>query len=233
MLNTIGKGGQSKIVAYQNKYACKIMRRSHEAYKELAITERLQHIPGVVKILDVREDEQNVYMIMDKYKVVTHIPDLVSYTKSVLLTLNAIHEMNIIHNDIKQQNIMIDEYKQYKIIDFGCSIYSDQPVPPMTVTTPSFCSAEGLLSKNCKKSDMWAIGVLVYKELTKKYPFNGSDYHEIFREILNKPLDFDKISMPEARDFVQKLLERDVEKRMNAYEALSHPWLTLGSFQDD
>lgn len=229
----LGTGGQGKVVSYGHKLACKILRKSPEAYKEVMITSRLQGIPGVVRLYDVDEDDANLYMIMDKYNQVVYIEDIKDYAKSVLSTLSNIHDRNIIHNDLKHQNVMRDRYGQYIIIDFGCSIYADMPVPPMTLTTPSYCSVESLSSRNCKKSDMWSMGVMIYKELTNKYPFNGPDYMTIFKQIIDKELDFYLIKNRDARDFIQRLLERDVEKRMSAREALNHDWLlTVGNEED-
>lgn len=230
----LGTGGQGKVVSYGHKLACKILRKSPEAYKEVMITSRLQGIPGVVRLYDVDEDDANLYMIMDKYNQVLYIEDIKDYAKSILSTLSNIHDRNIIHNDLKHQNVMRDKYGQYILIDFGCSIYSDLPVPPMTLTTPSYCSVESLSSRNCKKSDMWSMGVMIYKELTNKYPFNGPDYMTIFKQIIDKELDFNLIKNRDARDFVQRLLERDVEKRMSSREALNHDWLlTAGGQEDD
>lgn len=230
----LGTGGQGKVVSYGHKLACKILRKSPEAYKEVMITSRLQGIPGVVRLYDVDEDDANLYMIMDKYNQVVYIEDIKDYAKSILSTLSNIHDRNIIHNDLKHQNVMRDKYDHYILIDFGCSIYADLPVPPMTLTTPSYCSVESLSSRNCKKSDMWSMGVMIYKELTNKYPFNGPDYMTIFKQIIDKELDFNLIKNRDARDFVQRLLERDVEKRMSSREALNHDWLlTAGGQEDD
>lgn len=230
----LGAGGQGKVVSYGNKLACKILRKNPEAYKEIMITQRIQGIRGVVKLHDIQEDDTHLYMIMDKYNEVSHIHDAKQYAKTLLDTLSEVHERNIIHNDLKHQNVMVDDQNNYILIDFGCSIYSDLPVPPMTLTTPSYCSVESLSSRNCKKSDMWSMGVMMYKELTNHYPFNGPDYMTIFRQIINKQLDFNLIKNTDARDFVQRLLERDVEKRMSAHEALNHDWLlTAGGQEDD
>lgn len=229
----LGSGGQGRVVSYGHKFACKILRKNPEAYKEIMITQRLQGIKGVVKLYDVDEDETNLYMIMDKYYPIDYVDDVKEYAKSVLVTLSEVHDRNIIHNDLKHQNVMQDVKGSYVLIDFGCSIYADLPIPAMTLTTPSYCSVESLSSRNCKKSDMWSMGVMMYKELTHTYPFNGPDYMTIFRQIINKELDFNLIKNTDARDFVQRLLERDVEKRMSTYEALNHDWLLTAGGQDD
>lgn len=229
----LGAGGQGRIVAYGNKLACKILRKTPEAYKEVMITQRVQGIKGVVHIHAIEQDDEHLYMIMDKYNQVTHVQDAKLYAKSILTTLADVHDRNIIHNDLKHHNLMQDSDNQYILIDFGCSIYSDLPTPPMTLTTPTYCSVESLSSKNCKKSDMWSLGVMMYKELTHTYPFNGPDYMTIFRQIINKQLDFSLIKNTDARDFVERLLERDVEKRMSAHEALNHDWFLTADGQED
>lgn len=230
----LGSGGQGRVVTYGHKLACKILKKSPEAYKEIMITQRVQGIPGVAKLYDIDEDDAHLYMIMDKYYQVQSIDDVKDYTKSILLSISQVHDRNIIHNDLKQQNVMQDDHGNYILIDFGCSIYSDLPTPPLTLTTPSYCSVESLSSRNCKKSDMWSLGVMIYKEILNTYPFDGPDYMTIFRQIINKNLDFELIKNRDARDFIQRLLERDVEKRMSAREAMNHDWLiTIGQDEDE
>lgn len=106
-----------------------------------------------------------------------------------------------------------------------------------TVRAPRcrFLAPETLSSKWSPKADTWAAGVMCYQLLTGRLPFNDKrnphnpQLTAVLRSILTDKLNFDKsywqdIS-PEAKDFVQRLLDRDEAARPTAAEALAHPWL--------
>jgi myosin-light-chain kinase len=225
---TLGHGGNSKVVEvlYQHqKCACKILPKKL-ALKEILITKKLQNIDGIVKLIDVTYDDQYKYMILEKllpYDKNTIEPK--KYIKSIFTILKDVHSRNIIHNDVKFSNIMHSENGKQYLIDFGNSLYAHRTNSITIRGSLMYISPESLYSNNQKKSDTWAVGVIAYYLLTKKYPFNGKNMNEIFKEILYKKVDLSIIDNPVAVDFVVKLLNRNVEDRMSCNEALQHDWL--------
>lgn len=250
----IGKGGQAQVFEYGEwgKRACKVMPKSINAYREIAISLRLQDRPGVCKVHEVFEDsdKDKVCMVMDRYEKsewpVRYMEPITDYIRQVVQILEGVHDAGVIHNDIKPQNIMraSGTGKDLVLIDFGCSILSKGEVPPIKLATPVFCSIDALSGKTCTKSDMWSVGVMAYYLLVGEYPFQGRTAPEVFREIFTKDLrlrssivwDMDDtgkegngngvgwLEEVEA-DFLHRLLERDPDARMSATEALAHPFL--------
>ena len=96
------------------------------------------------------------------------------------------HEKNVIHRDIKLENIMIDENGTIKIIDFGFSIVIPKEKKlSIFCGTPSYMAPEIVKKRNYygQMADTWALGVLLYAMLCGKFPFKGHSDKELFRKI--------------------------------------------------
>jgi serine/threonine protein kinase len=154
------------------------------------------------------------------------------------------HNKDIIHNDIKPENFIFKEennLNSIKLIDFGISIDTTKPHDNLMLEmTPQFCAPETLSSMTCKKSDIWAIGVMTHLLLTGKVPFNDKQnpykpsIYKIWNSILNDSVDYKRsywINISdEAKDFVSCLLQKNISKRPTIYEALEHQWITQKEF---
>jgi serine/threonine protein kinase len=82
----------------------------------------------------------------------------------------------------------------------------------------------------CKKTDVWAIGVMAFHAFTDDYPFYNPNMNTTFKEILEKNVDLASIEHVAgecAADFVGRLLDKDPGTRMCVDEALEHPWLRI------
>eukprot|EP01097_Dermamoeba_algensis_P005047 TRINITY_DN321_c0_g1_i4.p1 TRINITY_DN321_c0_g1~~TRINITY_DN321_c0_g1_i4.p1 ORF type:complete len:156 (+),score=44.94 TRINITY_DN321_c0_g1_i4:611-1078(+) len=96
--------------------------------------------------------------------------------------------------------------------------------------TPGYVAPEVLTATGYDKEvDLWSIGVITYILLCGFPPFYNEDVPALFEQILNADFDYpeeywDSIS-DEAKDFINRLLVVDAEKRMTTQQALEHPWL--------
>ena len=119
---------------------------------------------------------------------------------------------------------------EIKLIDFGLSTYARKGrIMRTRVGTPFYVAPEVIKGEYQKSCDMWSIGVIAYVLLCGYPPFYGDDNEEIFQKIesvdFNYPIeDWASIS-PNAKDFINKLLEANPKKRMTPYEAMNHTWL--------
>ena len=121
-----------------------------------------------------------------------------------------------------------------KVIDFGEALFMPQKkryIDDISGTI-NYLSPELIRGQMIKELDEWACGVLMYYLLVGHPPFDGKTEDEIFDAIQNQPLDLNieelKNVSNECKDLISKLLERDVNKRIKAKDALEHSFFKSG-----
>ena len=163
-------------------------------------------------------------------------------TKQILDGLLYIHQSKIIHMDIKQQNILIDEKLNVKITDFSVSFSyekykeNDKINLPLSGTS-LYMSPEVLLKsqidyEDCCKIDIFSLGVVLFNLAFEKFPYElDYSYKRNFALILDK-IKKQKLIIPEKKKFsvlfkkfLKNLLEKNIKNRISIYEALEDPWI--------
>ena len=217
---------------------------------EINILKKLSH-PNIVRIFEFYETDNYFYIITEFCKC----GELSKYIKNNELTetqlcvifyqvfsgLIYLHENHIIHGDLKPQNILIssiennsisnEDYSWIKIIDFGTAkifkktiIKGDDIVGTLYYIAPEVFSSN--YDKYDEKSDIWSVGIILYKALTKKYPFIGLSDEETVQSILENDYNHTLLEdySDELKDLIKNLLMKDPNKRPSATEALNHIW---------
>ena len=166
--------------------------------------------------------------------------------KIILLQLNSIlylmHKENIIHRDLKLENILI-KYKnihlndfEVKLSDFGLSKHLENKN-----VTSTFCGTiinmapEILENKQYNnKIDLWSLGIIIYQMCFNEYPFNGKNPIEIKNSIdsykINKKLKYEH-SNSLLQKLIYDLLETNVEKRLCWEGYFNHPFFNENLFK--
>ena len=163
-------------------------------------------------------------------------------TKQILDGLLYIHQSKIIHMDIKQQNILIDENFNVKIADFSVSFSyekfkeNDKINLPLSGTS-LYMSPEVLLKsqidyEDCSKIDMFSLGVVLFNLAFEKFPYElDYSYKRNFSLIVEK-IKKQELIIPEKKyfsalfkKFLGNLLEKNIKNRLSVYEALEDPWI--------
>ena len=216
-----------------------------EVINEVNILKTMDH-PNIVKLFEFYSNEKQYSIIMEYCKggklnteIRNYAPFDEKYSAYIMYqifsAINYCHNMNIIHRDLKPENILIvnrnkkNNYPNIKIGDFGMSkMVEKDSLQNKIVGTIYYVAPEVILKKYNEKCDIWSCGVIMYVLLSKKPPFGGYTEEEIISNILKGVYDiekppFDKISK-NALDLIQKLLNKDINKRISAQEALNHPW---------
>ncbi|KRX04384.1 Protein kinase-like domain [Pseudocohnilembus persalinus] len=162
--------------------------------------------------------------------------------KQLLSALAHTYNKQIMHRDIKPDNIMISAKNQLEVViaDFGLGTYTNQTsyIYPKC-GTPGYVAPEIINLKGSKEElkninysaicDMFSMGATFYFLVTLKQLFMGANTKETI--LLNKKCEIDYNSpefkeMPsEVLDLIKKMLEIDPEKRITPQEAMEHPWL--------
>ena len=124
--------------------------------------------------------------------------------------------------------------RSIKVIDFGEAIFMPQKKKYIDdiAGTLNYLSPELIKGQMIKELDEWACGVLMYYLLSGKFPFDGKTQDEIFDNIEKQELNLNipelKNISDECKDLISLLLERDVNKRIKAKEALGHNFFKIG-----
>jgi serine/threonine-protein kinase len=141
----------------------------------------------------------------------------------VLDALEYIHSNGVVHRDLKPENIMVDVDDNIKLIDFG--IASDTAARRLTYAnftatlgTPDYISPEQVKGKRGDgRSDIFAMGVILYEMLSGKVPFSGpSPLAAMNDRLLNHPLPpsvADPSITPQLQEVLYRALERDPKNR--------------------
>jgi len=188
--------------------------------EEATILEKLKNIKGVPKILWAHFSDKLGYVIISKAKGMDlfeymkkngtlNEDDVKIISKKFLNVLRAIHSKNIIHKDIKPENIIYDsESKDITLIDFEGK------------ESELFKSPEQNDGKKLtKKTDIWSAGITIYSLLRGKTPFkNLKDYSD-------KEIPMKKGWSESLKNFLRCMLEKDIDLRYTAEELLRHEWL--------
>ena len=218
-----------------------------EIKNEVNILKALSH-PNIVKIYEFFDTAIYYYIVTEYCKngeLFSYITNIYNEKQlsvlfyQVFSGLCYLHEKKILHRDLKLENIMVsekekdiatgDEYFWIKIIDFGTAkIFQKNKTEKTVIGSSYYIAPEVLRQKYNEKCDTWSVGVILFMTLAGFAPFDGDNDEEIIRRIkLGKYNKNDQRYVKhsqEVRDLVSKLLEKNIDKRLSAKEALNHPW---------
>jgi eukaryotic-like serine/threonine-protein kinase len=200
--------------------------------REEDIGKAMDH-PGVMKVLNDEERSQ-VYMVMEWVdgRLLRKILDeqhkldpqrAVSITRRILDALQYIHTHGVVHRDLKPENIMVDEHDNIKLIDFGIAGNANArrltfAKFSQTMGTPDYISPEQVKGKRGDaRSDLFALGVMLYEMLTGKVPYSGANPFLIMNDrLLNNPVpprEVDPTVTPQLQEIIYRALEREPKNR--------------------
>jgi len=156
--------------------------------------------------------------------------------KQIILAIEHMHSQHVAHRDVKPDNFLLSVKASLaesclKAIDFGLSS-KFQPGAEMTTyaCTPLYVAPEVLSGHYTEACDVWSAGVVFFMLLCGSPPFKGRTEAEIMRSVTKGDVRFDEPAWRKVnssiKQFVQELLEVDVDKRLSAKETLVHPCMT-------
>ena len=149
------------------------------------------------------------------------------YIAFLLIILEYINSKQVIHRDLKPDNIMIDSNGYIKLIDFGTAIKIKNFTSTIT-GTPHYIGPEVLMGKGYSYScDYWSVGVITHEIFYNYFPFgnNAGDPMEVYRDVLKRELTLPSKGDPVVNSFIKCLLRKKVNERLcNCDKAKKHPF---------
>ena len=208
--------------------------------REQEIGQKLDH-PGVMKVFTNDHSSQH-YMVMEwvEGRLLRQLMNeqkripaerAVKIALQVASAIEYIHGHGVIHRDLKPENIMVDTNDHIKLIDFGIAAnLGSRRITfakfSQTVGTPDYISPEQVKGKRGDaRSDIYALGVMLYEMVTGKVPFTGPNAFVIMNDrLLNNPIpprEVDPAISPHLQEIIYRAMERDPNKRYaNAHELI-------------
>ena len=138
-----------------------------------------------------------------------------------------LHENNIIHRDIKPQNILLSANGVIKICDFGFARFFDNKTMITSIKGTPLYMAPELLSEYPynKKADLWSLGVILYELFVGQPPFYTNSFQTLMKKIHKEDIRYPDSMTPQFKDFLKGLLHKNPKDRWDWPKILSHPFL--------
>lgn len=247
IIEELGRGGMGIVYKAEDlklkrtvalKFLPEEMIRYPEANKrfirEAQAAASLDHI-HICTVYEVEEAEDKTYIAMayiegenlrEKSRKPLSVEETLKIGMQVASGLEEAHKKGIVHRDIKSANIMIDTRDQAKIMDFGLAKVSGDTLMTREGTmmgTIAFMSPEQTRGESVDhRSDIWSLGVVLYKALSGQLPFTGELETSVMYSIVHeepKPLrDFN----PDIPDEMIKIINRSLQKKPESrYQSVS------------
>ena len=205
--------------------------------KEVKILKKMRH-KNIIQLLDNFETNKHIIFVME----LCSGGDLLNYVrkrrkltedygkvlfKQILEALQYWHKLNILHRDIKLDNIILDSEGVIKVGDFGVSkIINPKATMYDQWGTPAYIAPEILKDKGYKGFgiDVWSAGVVLYAMLYGTVPFRAQNMTDLHDMIVKAKYSLKNEISEQARDLLKKILEPDPRKRLTIAQILKHPW---------
>ncbi|KAA8585342.1 serine/threonine kinase 17a like [Etheostoma spectabile] len=236
------------------QWAAKFLRKRRkgedcrmDVLNEIAVLESAKANPYVVALHEVYETNNEIILVLEcaaggeifnqcvaDSDEAFNEKDVIRLAKQILNGVAFLHRNNVVHLDLKPQNILLTSARplgDIRIVDFGLSRRMDKITELREILgTPEYVAPEILNYEPISTAtDMWSIGVLTYVMLTGESPFLGDEKQQTFLNISQVNVDYSQDTFEGisslAVDFIKSLLVKNPRKRATAEECLNHPWL--------
>ena len=222
-----------KVLSLNNNDDSSLLRRFMREYKLIA---QVEH-PNIVQIYERAFASSFAYIAMEYFshgdlaerlKKGLDSRSAIKFLHQITEGLGAAHAKDIVHRDMKPANILFRSEDSLAITDFGIAktVESNQLQKQLTVDgalmgTLYYISPEQILGKEAsQRSDLYSLGVIMYKMLTGNHPYVGSTPTEVFEGHLNAPIPLLPEKFSSLQPLLDGLLAKDEDERFQSTEDL-------------
>ena len=213
------KIGEGQIFRGEYNGVLCVIKIDDKIYDEINALKFLKH-ENIIKLLHYQEDDQKLYTLLEyfpsknlySWKRSHMAEDVATLIFQICQTVKYIHSNDYIHGNLSAINILIDNNKHVKIIDFKSSKKTGDE---NNVHTTTYLSPELLQGgPTTIQSDLWALGVTLYLLITGNFPFHGNTDKTVNERIINRKPKYKKYNIDKTyKKQIKRLLKRNPKNR--------------------
>ncbi|XP_074833253.1 serine/threonine-protein kinase SIK3 isoform X2 [Carettochelys insculpta] len=250
---TIGKGNFAVVklathLVTRAKVAIKIIDKTQldeenlkKIFREVQIMKMLCH-PHIIRLYQVMETERMIYLVTEYASGGEIFDHLVAHGrmaekearrkfKQIVAAVHFCHCCNIVHRDLKAENLLLDANLNIKIADFGFSnIFTPGQLLKTWCGSPPYAAPELFEGKEYDgpKVDIWSLGVVLYVLVCGALPFDGSTLQNLRARVLSGKFRIPFFMSTECEHLIRHMLVLDPSKRLSMEQICKHKWMKLG-----
>ncbi|XP_069081067.1 serine/threonine-protein kinase SIK3 isoform X3 [Pleurodeles waltl] len=250
---TIGKGNFAVVklathIVTRAKVAIKIIDKTQldeenlkKIFREVQIMKTLCH-PHIIRLHQVMETERVIYLVTEYASGGEIFDHLVAHGrmaekearrkfKQIVAAVHFCHCRNIVHRDLKAENLLLDANLNIKIADFGFSnLFSPGQLLKTWCGSPPYAAPELFEGKEYDgpKVDIWSLGVVLYVLVCGALPFDGSTLQNLRARVLSGKFRIPFFMSTECEHLIRHMLVLDPTKRLSMEQICKHKWMKLG-----
>uniref|UniRef100_A0A8C4GVS6 MAP/microtubule affinity-regulating kinase 3 n=1 Tax=Dicentrarchus labrax TaxID=13489 RepID=A0A8C4GVS6_DICLA len=253
LLKTIGKGNFAKVklarhILTGREVAIKIIDKTQlnptslqKLFREVRIMKTLNH-PNIVKLFEVIETEKTLYLIMEYASGGEVFDYLVAHGRmkekearakfrQIVSAVHYCHQKNIVHRDLKAENLLLDADSNIKIADFGFSNeFSAGNKLDTFCGSPPYAAPELFQGKKYDgpEVDIWSLGVILYTLVSGSLPFDGQNLKELRERVLRGKYRVPFYMSTDCEGILRRFLVLNPAKRCSLEQIMKDKWINVG-----
>ncbi|XP_008307092.1 MAP/microtubule affinity-regulating kinase 4 isoform X1 [Cynoglossus semilaevis] len=258
LLRTIGKGNFAKVKLARHiltgiEVAIKIIDKTQlnptslqKLFREVRIMKTLKH-PNIVRLFEVIETEKTLYLIMEYASGGEVFDYLVAHGRmkekearakfrQIVSAVYYCHQRNIVHRDLKAENLLLDANSNIKIADFG---FSNEFTAGSKLDTfcgsPPYAAPELFQGKKYDgpEVDIWSLGVILYTLVSGSLPFDGQNLKELRERVLRGKYRVPFYMSTDCEGILRRFLVLNPSKRCSLEQIMKDKWINVGYDSDE
>ncbi|CAM9499149.1 MAP/microtubule affinity-regulating kinase 3-like isoform X3 [Lampetra fluviatilis] len=258
LLKTIGKGNFAKVklarhILTGREVAIKIIDKTQlnptslqKLFREVRIMKCLNH-PNIVKLYEVIETEKTLYLVMEYASGGEVFDYLVAHGRmkekearakfrQIVSAVQYCHQKNIVHRDLKAENLLLDADMHIKIADFG---FSNEFTLVNKLDTfcgsPPYAAPELFQGKKYDgpEVDVWSLGVILYTLVSGSLPFDGQNLKELREKVLRGKYRIPFYMSTDCENLLKRFLVLNPIKRGSLEQIMRDRWMNVGHEEDE
>ena len=207
--------------------------------REIVIMKLIAH-PNVMRLYDVWETSSELYLILEYVEggeLFDYLctrgrlapPEALACFQQIIAAVDYCHRFGVAHRDLKPENLLMDRQGNIKVADFGMAAWQTGAREGLLQTacgSPHYAAPEVVMGRayDGRASDIWSCGVILFALLAGRLPFDDEDLGTLLDKVKRGEYEMPKGIESDARDLVERMLQRDVAKRITMPEILVHPF---------